>query len=125
MLVQLLEKHEIGARMMPFRAASREQIGSLDTEGVRMVCISYLEISGSPAHLRYLMQRLRRRLPPDTPFLVGIWPAGDAALKDERIRTMIGAQYYTGSLRDAVDACLSEARRVAGEAAAAKSSETV
>ena len=125
MLVQLLEKHDIGARMLPFHSVSRETIGSLDTEGVRMVCISYLDISGSPAHLRYLMQRLRRRLQPGTPILVGLWPAEDAALKDERIQTMIGAQHYTSSLREAVDACLSEARRAAEKTAVARSSETV
>ncbi len=40
-----------------------------------MACISYLDISGSPAHLRYLMQRLRQRLPTGTPILVGLWPS--------------------------------------------------
>ncbi len=31
--------------------------------GIAMVCISYLEISGSPNHLHYLMRRLRSRMP--------------------------------------------------------------
>ncbi|HET9148429.1 MAG TPA: AI-2E family transporter [Acetobacteraceae bacterium] len=110
MLVQLLEKHGIGARITSYQSVSRESIGSLDIEEVRMVCVSYLDISGSPAHLRYLMQRLRRRLPAGIPILVGLWPAEDAALRDERVRAVVGADYFTSSLREAVDACLKAAR---------------
>ncbi len=99
MLAQLLGKHGLGARAVSYRAASREGIAALDVEGVAMVCISYLNISGSPSHLRYLIRRLRRKLPPQTPVLVGLWPAEDSVLKDERIRAVIGADYYTTSLR--------------------------
>ncbi len=110
MLVQLLGKHGLGARLTPYEAASRDQIERLDVTGVAMVCISYLDISGSPAHLRYLMQRLRRKLPKGTPILVGLWPAEEAALTDQVIQKEIGADYFTSSLRDAVDACLKAAR---------------
>ena len=112
MLAQLLGKHGLGARVVSYHAASREGIASLDAEGVAMVCISYLNISGSPSHLRYLMRRLRRRLP-GVPILVGLWPAEDSVLKDERIRAVIGADYYTTSLRDAVNACVEAASKPA------------
>src|SRR3954451_22366865 len=37
-LAQLLGKHGLGARVLSYHAASREGIGSLDPEGVAMVC---------------------------------------------------------------------------------------
>jgi hypothetical protein len=89
---------------------SRSNIIGLDVEGVAMVCISYLDISGNPAHLRYLLQRLRQRLPEAT-FLVGLWPADDAVLTDEALRTRIGADHYVTSLREAVAAVVAEAHK--------------
>ncbi len=112
MLAQLLGKHGIGARLTPYEAASRERMNMLDVDGVAMVCISYLDITGNPAHLRYLMQRLRRKLPKGTPILVGLWPNGEAALTDRMVQTEIGADYFTSSLRDTVDVCLRVARGV-------------
>ncbi len=129
MLAQLLGKHGLGARVTPYQAASREEIGVLDMTGVAMVCISYLDISGSPSHLRYLMQRLRRRLP-GVPILVGLWPSEDNALKDDRVRALIGADYYSTSLRNSVNSCVEAAGRASDEAGAdlaapARSSELV
>jgi len=113
MLMQLLGKHGLGARLAPYEAVSRDRVETLDVSGVAMVCMSYLDISGSPAHLRYLMRRLRQRLPKGTPILVGLWPTQDAALTDKTIQVEIGADYFTSSLRDAVNACLEAARRAA------------
>ena len=69
----------------------RDKIETLDVGGVAMACISYLDISGNPSHLRYLMQRLRQRLPLNAPILVGLWPAEGSTLKDEKTRATIGA----------------------------------
>jgi hypothetical protein len=63
---------------------------------------------GSPSHLRYLVRRLRRWLP-EVPILVGFWPDEAQILKDDRVRAAIGADYYTSSLHDAVEACLEAA----------------
>ncbi|WP_120010590.1 AI-2E family transporter [Teichococcus vastitatis] len=105
MLAQLLTKHGLGARMIPHGASSREQVGRLDTSGVAMVCISYLDISGNPAHLRYLLRRLKQRMP-GVPMLVGLWPKGEAVLSDAAQAKAVGADYYTASLHDAVTSCL-------------------
>ena len=115
MLAQLLGKHALGARITPYQAASREEISQLDVTGIAMVCISYLGITGTPSHLRYLMQRLHRRLP-GVPILVGLWPSEDDALNSDRVRAVIGADYYSTSLREAVNACV-EAAHKAGDAA--------
>ncbi|HEV2604492.1 MAG TPA: AI-2E family transporter [Microvirga sp.] len=111
MLSQLLTKHGLGARVAPHEIVSRSAIMSLDATGVKMVCISYLEISGSPAHLRYLLRRLRQRLAPGTPMLVGLWPSEDAILSDEAMRKNLGADYTVSSLRQAVIACMEVAAR--------------
>jgi predicted PurR-regulated permease PerM len=111
MLAQLLSEHGLGGRVVAYAAASREAIESLDVSGIAMVCISYLEISGSPSHLRYLMRRLRQKMP-KVPVLVGLWSADDPALADERARAVIGVDYYATSLHGAVAIC-AEAAHVA------------
>ncbi len=108
MLRQLLEKHGIGARVSPYRAASREAIGMLDVNGVAMVCVSYLDVAGTPSHLRYLMRRVRQRLP-QALILIGLWPAEDAVLTDKQLRAAIGADFYATSLREAVNICVEAA----------------
>ena len=116
MLAQLLQRHGLGARVLPHEAASRGGIERVDLAGVAMVCVSYLDIAGSPAHLRYLLQRLKRRLP-GAPLLVGLWPAEEAVLTDRTLQSQLGADHYVTSLREAVEACLEEAGRPAEEQA--------
>ena len=112
MLAQLLGKHGLGARAVPHEAVSRTGIAALDPHGVAMLCLSYLEIAGSPAHLRFLLRRVRQRFPTQ-PILVGLWPVGDEMLRDERMRAAVGADYYVSSLHGAVGACLEAAHKAA------------
>ena len=123
MLAQLLSKRGLGTRTLPHEASSREAIASLDVSEVTMVCISYLDISGAPSHLRYLIRRLKRRLP-HAPILVGLWPSDDEVLKEERVRAIIGADYYAKSLREAVAYCIEAAHNI-GELGGAKPLEVV
>ena len=109
MLAQLLGKHGMHARTVSHGEVSRDGIGTLDATGAVMACISYLDISGNPAHLRYLMQRLRARLPQGARILVGMWPAGDGARQDGDVERTIGADLYAGSLTEAVAACIEAA----------------
>jgi predicted PurR-regulated permease PerM len=109
MLSQLLVKNGLKARVLRHEAASRLRIASLDPEGVAMVCICYLEVGGTPSHLRYMLRRLRQRLPAAR-LLVGLWPKEQAILTDDRLRAAVGADVYTSSLREAVEACLEAAR---------------
>ena len=111
MLAQLLRKHGLGARVAAYRAASREAIASLDVSGIKMICISCLDTSGSLSHLRFLLRRLKTRLP-HVPIMVGPWPEGDKPLGDEAVSTNLGADYYATSLREAVNACREAAIRV-------------
>ena len=56
-----------------------------------------------------MLRRLRQRLP-KARLLVGLWPAEQAILTDDRLRAAVGADVYTSSLREAVEACLEAAR---------------
>jgi predicted PurR-regulated permease PerM len=114
MLAQLLRKHGLGARVIGHQAVSRDRIRDLDLTGVAMICISYLDISGSPAHLRYLLERLKRRAP-HLPVLVGLWPVGEKVLTDATLGRQVGADVYVSSLRQAVEACLTAASKASGE----------
>jgi hypothetical protein len=109
MLSQLLHKNGLKARVLKQEAASRLHIGALDGEGVAMVCLCYLEIGGTPSHLRYTLRRLRKQLPAAR-LLVGLWPVEQAILTDDRLRAAVGADVYASSLREAVEACLEAAR---------------
>ncbi|MFL5251791.1 MAG: AI-2E family transporter [Rhodopila sp.] len=109
MLAQLLHKNGLKARVLRHGAVSRGLIGSLNSEGVAMVCLCYLEIRGTPSHLRYLLRRLRQKLP-TAKLLVGLWPAEQAILTDDRLRQAVGADIYASSLRETVEACLETAR---------------
>ena len=120
MLAQLLGQQGLAAKAIRHADVSRDKIGTLDPAGIAMVCISYVEISGSPAHLHYLLRRLRGRLP-GVPMMVGLWPADDEVMLDKRLRSVIGADHFMISLQEAVDICVDAARlpdAAAGEAAA-------
>ena len=123
MLAQLLGKHGLGARVEDYGAASRQAIGQLDVSGVAMVCISYLEISGSPSGLHYLVRRLRSRLP-EAKILVGLWPTEGQAFEDDRVRNVVGADVYSSNLKDAVTACVEAAHADAGTAPREKPDDT-
>jgi predicted PurR-regulated permease PerM len=71
MLAQVLVKRGIGARVVSSHEASAAQIFRLDVAGVETICVSYLE-PGSFTNARYLVRRLRRRLPA-AKILLGLW----------------------------------------------------
>jgi predicted PurR-regulated permease PerM len=75
LLVHLLEKRGISARMVSSIAASPTRIQELDVDGVRFICLSHLGSSGG-AHAHYLMRRLRRRIP-DAQAIAGFWGLTD------------------------------------------------
>ena len=51
------------------------QIDSLDTDGVRVACVSYLE-PGTYKNARYQVRRLRKRMP-GVPVMAIFWGLGD------------------------------------------------
>jgi hypothetical protein len=75
-----------------------------------LACILYLEVSERPAHLRYLLERLRQRVAA-APVLVGLWSANDPALLDHARSPQLQGDYCAASLRAALAQCV-EASRV-------------
>jgi hypothetical protein len=112
-LAQLLEKHGFDGRLVTYDEVSREKIETLDTANVAIVCISFLDIGGSPAHLRYLIQRLRHRLPRGAQIIVGIWQSEDVAQRDDAARKTIGASALAASLEGTVTLCVQTAIKAA------------
>lgn len=105
MLAQLLRHGGMHARAVTYVATSREAIADLDVAGVAMVCITYLQLSGNPAHLRYLIRRIRGRLPA-VPVLVGLWPTDDLiSSQEDRLLMAVGADDYGTFLMELVDKC--------------------
>jgi len=108
MLAQLLLNRGIGARVVPSDAVSVANLMQLDVAGVRMVCLSYLE-PGSFTNARYLVRRLRRRLPQAT-IVDGFWTltAQEAVERDALGATR--ADCVVTSLRQAVEQAIDAAR---------------
>jgi hypothetical protein len=109
MLAQLLEKHGLHVRVESAEAIASTSIFHLETKGVAMVCVSYVDTS-SPAHMRYSIRRLRRQLP-QARILLGCWMADAEALRDTAKPDDVAV-----TLKDAVRLCLETARKPANPA---------
>jgi hypothetical protein len=105
MLAQLLAHRGVGSRRIPHTSASRELIAQLDLSTAKVIAVSYLELGGAPAHVRYMLRRLRHRAP-HAAIIVGLWPKGEAVLNDPEAQKALDGDRYVGSMRDAVDATL-------------------
>src|ERR1700742_718988 len=70
MLAQLCEAHGLRARVEGPGSLSTSNIFRLETDGVAMVCLSYL--NANTAQIRYAVRRIRRKIP-KARVLVGIW----------------------------------------------------
>jgi hypothetical protein len=105
MLAQLLAQRGIVSRRIPDSFASRETIAQLDVSAVKVVTMTYLELAGAPAHLRYLIRRLRRRAPRAV-LIAGLWPQGEAVVADPQLQEALGCDRCVASLREAIDAPL-------------------
>jgi len=101
MLAQLFEKHGVGGRVEGNAAVSSSNIVRLNSAGVTMVCLSYLDLGSSPAHLRHSIRRIRRQIP-DAMLVAGLW--GQEG--DETLRPSGGADFYVSSLREALSLCI-------------------
>jgi hypothetical protein len=97
MLAQLLRQRALYPRLIANAKVSRQEIDQLDLAGIDVIAIAYLELTGSPAELRYLIKRLRQRAP-KAKIIVGLWTEGEAALKNAGVQQVIGADDYAGSL---------------------------
>jgi hypothetical protein len=101
MLAQLLQKHGIGARVVPSEAVSVPNLFRLDVTGVQMAFLCYLE-PGSFSNPCYLVRRLRRKLPKAT-IVAGFWTLKKDEIEERNAVTLTGADLVAVSLRQAVE----------------------
>jgi predicted PurR-regulated permease PerM len=109
MLAQLLEKHGLKSSVENDLAVFSSNVVRLNGPDVRMVCLSSVDIAHSPAHWRYSIRRLRRRLP-EAKALAGLWGQDRRGASAEELRSSAGADLYAYSLREAVGVCIEAAR---------------
>lgn len=114
MLAQLLSKHGLAARVEGPDALSTANIFRLQTKGIAMACVSFMD-HRSAAQMRYTIRRLRRKLP-DATIVLGCWTAENVAALAETVK----ADAVAVSLREAVKLCVERARDAATENKTAK-----
>jgi predicted PurR-regulated permease PerM len=105
LLAQLLEKHGLGARVEGAEAIASSNILRMDTAGIALVCLSYLG-AGSPAHMRYAVRRMRRKMP-SAKMLLGCWMAD---VDGASLRETATPDAVATTLKDAVGFALKAAR---------------
>jgi len=100
MLAQVLTKHGLKARVESAASLSVQAVARIDDAGIAMVCLSYLD-AGSPAHMRYAVRRLRRKMP-RARILLGCWVEGMDAAAAVALREAARADLVATTLREAV-----------------------
>jgi hypothetical protein len=84
LVIHLLEQNGIGAVLASSNGTSVSGVGELDTAGIKVVCLCYLE-PGNFARARYLRRRLRRHIPDAVPLAIFWGYLDDKALAREAI----------------------------------------
>ena len=107
-LSQLLAKRGVPARTVSRGGVARGVIDTLDTEGVGVICISWLEGSGTLSGLRHLVRRLHTRAP-GIPVVLGLWQVALDEDARARLDAAIGADVFAATLGDALDGCVTRA----------------
>jgi predicted PurR-regulated permease PerM len=104
MLGQLSTAHGLAARVEGAEALSTTNVFRLETTGVAIVCLIYMD-AASPAHMRYSVRRLRRKLPKAT-IILGCWINEMEPAALEQLREDAKADLAAASLGDAVKLCI-------------------
>ncbi len=105
MLGQLTTAHGLSARVEGAEALSVANVFRLETTGVAIACLIYLDANG-PAHMRYSVQRLRRKLPKAKIILCCLMKDVERS-RVEELRTAAKADLAAAGLGEAVQLCIS------------------
>ncbi len=104
MLAQLSTEHGLAARVEGAASLSTTNVFRLDTTGVAIVCLVYLDARAA-AHMRYSVRRLRRKLPKAT-IILGCWVNDIDQAAMELLRTGAKADLIATSIGEAVRLCI-------------------
>lgn len=116
LLVDMLAKYGIGARVVSSDETSATQIRELPCDGVQLTCVSYLE-PGTFKNARYQVRRLRKRMPA-VPVIAVFW-----GLSGDNSRYLDGIEatecdIVTTGMRETVQHIVAFARRSAAPSGA-------
>ncbi|ODS01797.1 hypothetical protein AUC69_06085 [Methyloceanibacter superfactus] len=109
MLAAVLAKRGLGAEALPPDEISAGHITTLASTKAKAVCLSYLGLGSGPAHIRYLVRRLRRLLPQDTLILVAYWHEEEDAQAMKSLKETAQADAYATTLHEAVEVIINAA----------------
>lgn len=104
MLAQLSTEHGLAARVEAAASLSTTNVFRLDTTGVAIVCLVYLDARAA-AHMRYSVRRLRRKLPNAT-IILGCWVKDMDPAALELLREGAKADLVATSIGEAVRLCI-------------------
>ena len=123
MLSQLTATHGLKARTEGPEALSTANVFRLQTAGISIICLVYMDAS-TPAHMRYSVRRLRRKLPKGIIMLACCTKDMDDGIL-ENLRENARADLAAASLAEATRRCSDAVRRPdLGPGAETKSSGT-
>jgi predicted PurR-regulated permease PerM len=108
MFMDLVRAHGLEGRIEGAETLATANIFRMETAGVALVCLSYLDTS-SPAHMRFTVRRIRRKLPTAI-IMLGVWNGDIADPNLEQLRENAKADLACRSLHDAVNACITAAQ---------------
>ena len=104
MLGQLSTAHGLAARVEGPEALSTSNVFRLETAGVAVVCLVYMD-ARAPAHMRYAVRRLRRKLPKAT-IILCCWIKDIDSAALEQIGDSVKADLVAHNLGEAVRLCI-------------------
>jgi predicted PurR-regulated permease PerM/acyl-coenzyme A thioesterase PaaI-like protein len=108
-LAAVLGKRGLRAQALPPETLAAGHISSLADTKAKLICLSYLGLGTGPAHIRYMVRRLRRILPEGTLILVAYWDDAGHTDRVETLLDMVRADAYATTLPDAVETCVKAA----------------
>jgi predicted PurR-regulated permease PerM len=108
MFMDLVRAHGLEGRIEGAETLATANIFRMETAGVALVCLSYLDTS-SPAHMRFTVRRIRRKLP-TVIIMLGVWNGDITDANLEQLRENAKADLACRSLHDAVNACITAAQ---------------
>ncbi len=107
-LAQSLERCGIGARVLGPDQVKHGALRGEDLSGVRLICISSLDVRNRGAHTRFLVRRLKRYAP-DAILLGGFWKLDPSEDHGSAIIESMAVNSVVHSVRDAIGFCLEAA----------------
>jgi len=110
MTAQILSKYGLPSRLAQHEAVARATLPTFDMQDVSLIVVSYMEATGSPAHLRSLVRRLRRRAP-DAGLILALWAADSPPEPGQDLRQTEAIDEVGTSLREVIALSVEYAQR--------------